>query len=140
MPFAGSATDPASATDGGTVVYRALAGVPVDGIGHTTITSSPTLAVTAVNADADVDLELALLTTAGVFLADRDAAGGWTARSVPAIGPDQLGAPIIWARLAAGDVDGDGLEDLLVAGLDIRVFLAVPHGSAPPPKARRGGP
>ena len=68
------------------------------------------LDVAVLQADADRELELALLLEDGVHLADRGASGGLAASAAPAIAVE--GGHLV----AAGDLDGDGVDDVAVAG------------------------
>ncbi len=71
----------------------------------------------AVDVDEDPELELAVLTRSGISIADAtDGLFQW---------PQQLSVPLAvngLARLRAADMDGDGLQDLLVGTPD-RLFL-----------------
>jgi FG-GAP repeat len=79
------------------------------------------LAATALNTDGDVQREIALLTDAGVFIADLAADGqSFSVASVPALS-------VSGNSIAAGDVNGDGVEDLAISGNGLlQVFKGIP--------------
>jgi hypothetical protein len=71
-------------------------------------------AAAPIEADGDAAPELAVLTADGIYLADRDAAGGW---SFPTNAPLPGTAVKEGTRLVAVDLDRDGLQDLVWTGL-----------------------
>lgn len=74
-----------------------------------------------INADEDVDLELAILTSNGVFVADWNGTGYEGARLA-------IEATVFFgARIRAADVDSDGLGDLVYVGNgEAHVWRSVP--------------
>lgn len=91
--------------------------LPVDGPLHD---------VVAINADADPQLELAIMAGMGVHIAQLE--GGRT------FAAPQLVVPLYGAagRMVAADLDQDGLDDLAIStsGGEVRLFTAVPSGAA----------
>jgi hypothetical protein len=79
------------------------------------------VAATTLNADQDTQLEVALLTSAGVFIADLAAEGNhFTVGAKPVLATTGN-------SIAAGDVNGDGLDDLAISGAGVvQVFKGVP--------------
>ena len=77
----------------------------------------------ALNADGDRAKELVLLTDKGVFLADLDPGGtSFTVSSKPLTGVAAVGNVI-----ACGDIDGDGVDDIAIAGTGVlQVFRGLP--------------
>jgi hypothetical protein len=76
---------------------------------------------TAINADADVQQEIALLTDKGVLLADPSPDGRSFTLAPSAVLPNS------GLAIAAGDVNGDGVEDLAIVGNGVlQVFKGVP--------------
>lgn len=88
--------------------------------------SSVVLSAVALNADLDRRLEIALSSLAGVWMVDQDDAGAFAVLGdAPVI--DLRGA----ARMAAADLNGDGLSDLIFATREsVHVSLAIPHDEA----------
>jgi FG-GAP-like repeat len=86
-------------------------------------TGTQLLAWAALNADADPARELALLTDKGVFLADLGADGRtFTVAPKPLAGVAAQGNV-----LACGDIDGDGIDDMAIAGTGVlQVFRGLP--------------
>ncbi len=81
------------------------------------------LAWAALNADADPRREIAMLTDKGVFLAKLDAgARTFTVSTKPLSGVAPTGNVI-----ACGDIDGDGIDDMAIAGAGVlQVFRGLP--------------
>jgi hypothetical protein len=73
-------------------------------------------------ADSDPELELAVLTAEGLWLVN----GGARA---PVVTPIALDSGDHYQRLAAGDVDGDGLDDIVVANELETLVLAAKQGA-----------
>ncbi len=70
-------------------------------------------AVTPIDVDAQTDLELAVLTPAGVAVLEFDAVGD--PLPSPVIPLPLVPAPGDRRALIAGDIDGDGIDDLVLA-------------------------
>jgi hypothetical protein len=79
-------------------------------------------AAAVINADADAAPEIAILASSGVFIADATATRSF-----------EVGEPVVgelpgYVHLLVGDVDSDGLDDLLCGdGYYMFVFTSTPH-------------
>lgn len=77
------------------------------------------LSVDRANADGEPELELVVLGTEAAHVLEPGANG---------LPPPALTVPAAFGRLVTGDVDEDGLDDLVLSsGDNLRVFLARPH-------------
>ena len=81
------------------------------------------LAAAALNADGDPQREIALLTDKGIFIGDLAADG----KSITVAAKPLAGVVAPGNAIAAGDVNGDGIDDLAVAGSGVlQVFKGIP--------------
>jgi hypothetical protein len=83
--------------------------------------------VVALNADADKQLELAILTDQGVYLAKLDSTRVYNVAKEPVID-----AGAVRGEIHSADVDDDGLPDLVFSdGVALRWALAIPNNPGP---------
>ncbi|MCG8420402.1 MAG: FG-GAP-like repeat-containing protein [Proteobacteria bacterium] len=115
--------DPAATSNAGVIVYRDATNLD----DHVTVANLPSTAIPAVatlNADGDPDLELAIWHGSAVSLADSESAGAFAVQ----VTGSQSSSPACDGQILAGDIDGDGLDDLLLSGGgQVELRLAVPH-------------
>jgi hypothetical protein len=108
----------------GIMIYPTVGGTVRLDQGHqVTGLTGEAYAIALLQADRDPARELAILTAQGIELADLSSDGTPTLRSEPAVSPN---VPFLPGTLSAGDVDNDGVDDLVVTQESVvRIFAGL---------------